>query len=90
MVADTVVGKMGTYDVIFVGTNRGVIRKMLNLQPVEKEPCLIEEIKVTPNGDFKPIKQLRISKEHVSLDIQINEMFESSNTCIHTLTPAKN
>lgn len=65
VVADTVAGKTGTFNVIFVATTTGVIRKMLNL-PTEKEPCLIEEIKVTPNGDFKPIKQLRISKEHVS------------------------
>lgn len=65
--ADTVVGKTGTFNVMFLATTTGVIRKMLNL-PTEKEPCLIEEIKVTPNGDFKPIKQLRISKEHVSID----------------------
>ncbi|XP_061181416.1 semaphorin-5A-like [Saccostrea echinata] len=66
VVADTVVGKKGTYNVIFVATTSGVIRKMLNL-PTEKEPCLIEEIKVTPNGDHKPVKQLRISKEHNAL-----------------------
>lgn len=65
VLADTVAGKTGTFNVIFVATTTGVIRKMLNL-PTENEPCLIEEIKVTPNGDFKPIKQLRISKEHVS------------------------
>jgi hypothetical protein len=65
VVADTVEGKTGTYNVIFVATSSGVIRKMLNL-PTEKEPCLVEEIKVTPNGDHKPIKQLRISKQHVS------------------------
>nr|XP_022335242.1 semaphorin-5B-like [Crassostrea virginica]XP_022335250.1 semaphorin-5B-like [Crassostrea virginica]XP_022335258.1 semaphorin-5B-like [Crassostrea virginica]XP_022335266.1 semaphorin-5B-like [Crassostrea virginica] len=98
VVADTVVGKMGTYNVIFVGTTSGVIRKMLNLQPVEKEPCLIEEIKVTPNGDFKPIKQLRISKEHNALYVfTLNNVmriplhrcsrFTSEDLCLNAMDP---
>lgn len=97
VVADTVVGKTGTFNVMFLATTTGVIRKMLNL-PTEKEPCLIEEIKVTPNGDFKPIKQLRISKEHNALYVFILnrvmriplhrcERFSSEELCLNAMDP---
>lgn len=52
---DIVVGKIGIFNVMFLVIITGVIRKMLNLS-IEKEFCLIEEIKVILNGDFKLIK----------------------------------
>ena len=67
VVVDRVEGKNNTiYSVVFVATNTGYVRKITTL-PNEGTTCLLEEIKVVPNGDHKPIKEMKLSKEAVSI-----------------------
>ena len=63
---DNVHGKNGFYKVVFVATADGKLRKMVQL-PSTNETCLIEEIKIVPNGEYKPVKSMRISTKQVSL-----------------------
>ena len=65
VVADHVEGRYKTFKVIFVATSDGSIRKMIHLQN-QTEACLIEDIKIVPNGEHNPVKQMTISKQHVS------------------------
>ena len=62
---DSVQGKNGVYNVVFIATADGRLRKMLKLN--ENETCLIEEIKIVPNGEPKPVKamELHVTKEEV-------------------------
>ena len=61
MVVDSVKGKDQQYHVIFLATVDGYIRKMVYL-PQINQSCLIEEHKIVPNGDYKPVQNMRISK----------------------------
>ena len=64
VVVHSVIGKRGVYNVVFIATADGRIRKMLKL-PTSGETCLIEEIKIVPNGDPKPVKAMKIYPKEV-------------------------
>ena len=64
MIVDSVQGKHGVYNVVFVATADGRLRKMLKL-PTTGETCVIEEIKIVPNGEQKPVKAMKISQQEV-------------------------
>ena len=73
VVVDIVRGKQGVYKVVFVATADGKIRKLTTLlSPKSNKTCLIEEIKIVPNGDHKPVKEMRISTDEVSLNCHHN------------------
>ena len=61
---DSVTGKKGVYNVVFIATDDGRIRKTLKL-PTTDETCLIEEIKIVPNGEPKPVKAMKIYPKEV-------------------------
>lgn len=61
---DFVYGKMDLYEVVFLATADGKIRKMFKV-PRSNKTCLIEEIKIVPNGEPKPVKAMKISPESV-------------------------
>lgn len=61
LVVDSVKGKDQQYHMIFLATVDGYIRKMVYL-PQINQSCLIEEHKIVPNGDYKPVQNMRISK----------------------------
>lgn len=65
MVVDSVSGKHHDYKVLFVATDDGKIRKLVNL-PGVSETCLVEEIKIVPNGEPKPVKLMKMSHDKVS------------------------
>lgn len=48
--------------VLFIATDDGRLRKMAKLG---SEMCLIEEIKIVPNGARKPVKALKLSSKKV-------------------------
>ncbi|KAK3753014.1 hypothetical protein RRG08_020179 [Elysia crispata] len=48
------------YDVVFLATDDGKVRKMVHL-PESKQTCLIEEIKIVENGHPRPVKNMKIS-----------------------------
>ena len=66
---DHVEGKRDNYEVVFLATADGKIRKMVTLVN-RSSACLIEEIKIVPNGEPKPVKAMKISHERVSRVIQ--------------------
>lgn len=57
--------------VIFVASVEGIIRKLV-LIPGTKETCLIEQIKIFPDGSKDKIKVLKILKDTVSVMLKIN------------------
>ncbi|XP_053408315.1 semaphorin-5A-like isoform X2 [Mercenaria mercenaria] len=99
VVVDNVKGKQGQYKVVFVATADGKIRKLTTLlSPKSNETCLIEEIKIVPNGDHKPVKAMRISPEEMAIYIstQYNVIkvpvhrcsrFENSDLCLSANDP---
>ena len=62
---DRVNTKRGFITVLFIATDDGRLRKMAKM-PKSTEMCLIEEIKIVPNGARKPVKALKISSKKVS------------------------
>lgn len=48
------------YDVVFLASDDGKVRKMVRL-PETKQTCLIEEIKIVENGHPRPVKNMKIS-----------------------------
>ena len=64
VVVDSVTGKHGVYNVVFIATADGRIRKLMK-HPVTGETCLIEEIKIVPNGEPKPVKAMKIYPKEV-------------------------
>ncbi|ESO85358.1 hypothetical protein LOTGIDRAFT_107562, partial [Lottia gigantea] len=62
IVVDHVIGKEDIYDVVFLATEDGKIKKMISLHD-NNLTCLIEEIKIVPNGAKRPVKAMKISSE---------------------------
>lgn len=99
VVVDNVEGKHGFYKVVFVATADGKIRKLTTLSlPKFNETCLIEEIKIVPNGDHKPIKAMRISSKEMALYISTQHniikvpvhrcsRFENRDLCLNANDP---
>lgn len=63
---DNVNTKYGNVKVIFIATDDGRLKKMATM-PKSNETCLIEEIKIVPNGERKPVKAMRISSDQVKV-----------------------
>lgn len=63
---DLVPTKSAIYDVLFLATDDGKVRKMLRLPGTEKT-CLIEEIKIVANGHPRPVKNMKISSAKVNV-----------------------
>ncbi|KAL3835867.1 hypothetical protein ACJMK2_021328, partial [Sinanodonta woodiana] len=69
VVVDNILGKNGVmYKVLFVTTDDGKLKKMLQLPNVENA-CLIEEIKIVPNGEPKPVKAMKLYAKDGSIFI---------------------
>ena len=60
------VAKSDIHDVFFLATEEGKLRKMIRL-PNAKKSCLIEEIKIVDNGQPKPVINMKIATNKVSL-----------------------
>ncbi|KAK3105957.1 hypothetical protein FSP39_009544 [Pinctada imbricata] len=97
VVADHVEGKNGMYKVIFVATIDGKIKKMVHL-PNKTESCLIEEVKIVPNGEFNPVKKMTLSKQHgaiyvstkekiIKIPLHRCERFLDSDLCVNSMDP---
>lgn len=97
VVVDHVVAKSGTYDVIFLATEDGKIRKMMR-HPKGNSTCLIEEIKIVPNGKPKPIQNMKLSIEQGAvyiattgsiyrIPVQRCHRFTTSMACINAQDP---
>ncbi|XP_060592413.1 semaphorin-5A-like [Ruditapes philippinarum] len=99
VVVDNVRGKQGMYRVVFVATADGKIRKLTTLlSSSENTTCLVEEIKIVPNGDHKPVKEMRISTDEMAIYISTQHnvikvpvhrcsRFKNSDVCINANDP---
>lgn len=97
VIVDSVQGKHGVYDVVFVATADGRLRKMLKL-PTTGETCVIEEIKIVPNGEQKPVKAMKISQQEKAIFISTVQnvtkiplercaRFKDSDMCLNANDP---
>ncbi|XP_041371598.1 semaphorin-5B-like [Gigantopelta aegis] len=97
VVIDHVEGKRDTYEVVFLATADGKIRKMLKLVNVSTV-CLVEEIKIVPNGEPKPVKAMKISHEKAAIYLSTSgniikipvarcERFTDSDLCMNAADP---
>ncbi|KAI8777897.1 semaphorin-5A [Biomphalaria glabrata] len=97
IVVDHVIAKTGSHDVIFLSTDDGKIRKMMR-HPTGKSTCLIEEIKIVPNGHPKPVQNMKISTEQGAIFVAVEGSvyripfqrcgrFTSSAACINAQDP---
>ncbi|CAG2193797.1 SEMA5 [Mytilus edulis] len=97
LVVDSVKGKGQQYHVIFLATVDGYIRKMAYL-PQLNSSCLIEEHKIVPNGDHKPVKNLRISEDKgavyvtvtgkiIKIPVQRCDRFTDQDLCKNSMDP---
>jgi len=73
VVVDRVEAKLGNHstvkvDVIFITTDDGKLRKLVRL-PGHNKTCMIEEIKIVPNGDHKPVKAIKLASDMVGTRI---------------------
>lgn len=95
IVVDKVRAKQGTYHVVFVATADGALRKLVRIR---NETCLIEEIKIVPNGEHKPVKAMKISSEEMALYLSTQyhiikvpvhrcSRFENSDLCLSANDP---
>ncbi|RUS82099.1 hypothetical protein EGW08_010144 [Elysia chlorotica] len=50
------------YDVVFLATDDGKVRKMVHI-PESLQTCLIEEIKIVANGHPRPVKNMKFSEK---------------------------
>ena len=73
LVVDHVVTKQDLLDVIFLATEDGKVQKMMRLptpsSSSSSEPsfvtCMVEEIKIVPNGKPRPVKAMKFSPSKV-------------------------
>jgi len=97
VVVDNVKAKNGVYKVVFVATEDGKILKKTQLLN-SNTTCLIEEIKIVPNGEHKPVKGMKISSENMALYISTRHniikvpvhrcsRFTNSDLCINSNDP---
>ncbi|XP_035826394.1 semaphorin-5A [Aplysia californica] len=97
IVVDHVLTKANLYDVLFLATEDGKVRKMLRL-PGTNKTCLIEEIKIVQNGKPRPVKSMKISPYqgaiYISTDGDILKIpverchrFTTSTMCMNAQDP---
>ncbi|XP_067687667.1 semaphorin-5A-like [Haliotis asinina] len=97
IVVDFVYGKMDLYEVVFLATADGKIRKMFKV-PRTNRTCLIEEIKIVPNGEPKPVKAMKISPESgaifistqgrvIKIPVERCSRFTDSDLCVNSMDP---
>ncbi|KAH9498690.1 Semaphorin-5B [Bulinus truncatus] len=97
IVVDHAITKTGSQDVIFVATDDGKIRKMMR-HPSGKSTCLIEEIKIVPNGHPKPVQNMKISPDEGAIFVAVEgsvfkipfhrcHRFTTANACINAQDP---
>ncbi|XP_060071882.1 semaphorin-5A-like [Ylistrum balloti] len=97
VVVDYVEGKHHSYRIMFLATDTGSIRKITTIPDI-KDTCLLEEIKVVPNGDHKPVKTLQIDKRvgaifvvtHgtlIRIPLHRCERFTSRDLCLNAMDP---
>ena len=55
---------------MFLATEDGKVRKMIRF-PQTNISCLIEEIKIVENGHPRPVKNMKISENHVSAHVLV-------------------
>eukprot|EP00057_Strongylocentrotus_purpuratus_P007832 XP_011662306.1 PREDICTED: semaphorin-5A isoform X1 [Strongylocentrotus purpuratus] len=72
IVVDTVQGRDKVYTVIFVGTEDGKIKKLVNLEGMDNA-CIVEELCVTPEHKCDPLRTLKISKKKNALYVGLPE-----------------
>ncbi|GFO00393.1 semaphorin-5a [Plakobranchus ocellatus] len=60
IVVDHVPTKTSIYDVVFLATDDGKVRKMVRI-PETEQTCLVEEIKIVENGHPEPVKNMKLS-----------------------------
>lgn len=68
VVVDNVNTKKGHIKVMFIATDDGRLRKVATLG---SKACLIEEIKIVPNGEPRPVKSMKISPDKVQTTVGI-------------------
>lgn len=71
IVVDTVYALKGKFSVVFVGTTKGIIKKMLQI-PSQNLSCILEEIKVTPEGRDIPVMAMVKSKEQRAVYVGVS------------------
>lgn len=97
LVVASVKGKDQQYHVIFLATADGYIRKMAYLPQVNKS-CLIEEHKIVPNGEYKPVQNMRISEDKgaiyvtvkgriIKIPVQRCARFTDQDLCKNSMDP---
>ncbi|XP_071496291.1 semaphorin-5A-like [Diadema antillarum] len=72
IVVDTVQGKDRIYNVMFVGTSNGKIKKMVSIEGRD-DACIVEELCVTPMHKCDPLRALKIDKVKNALYIGLPE-----------------
>ncbi|XP_069121896.1 semaphorin-5A-like isoform X2 [Argopecten irradians] len=97
VVVDDVEGKHHTYKVMFLATDTGNMRKITTIPDI-RETCLLEEIKVVPNGHHKPVKSLVIDKRVgaifvvtqgnlIRIPLHRCERFTTRDLCLNAMDP---
>ena len=73
LVVDHVATKQDLLDVFFLATEDGKIQKMMRLPISPPSPsgppfvtCMVEDIKIVPNGKPRPVKAMKLSPSKVS------------------------
>ncbi|KAK6182805.1 hypothetical protein SNE40_010402 [Patella caerulea] len=99
IVVDHVIGKQGLHDVIFLATEDGKILKKMRLkEDYMNITCLIEEIKIVPNGEKRPVKAMKLSPDKGAIYISTNKKiikipvnrcsrFTDEDACVYAMDP---
>ncbi|WAR04241.1 SEM5A-like protein [Mya arenaria] len=84
--------KVVSIKVIFVATDDGRVRKLAHI-PGATEPCMIEEVKIVPNGDHKPVKAMKLAPDKMAIYISTQQtvlkipVHRCSSLCLNARDP---
>ncbi|XP_076455691.1 semaphorin-5A-like isoform X2 [Babylonia areolata] len=109
LVVDHVVSKRDLVDVLFLATENGKIQKMMRLPPSPSSSssssapappvtCLVEEMKIVPNGHPRPVKAMKLSPSKgaiylatdgniLKVPVQRCSRFRDSRSCVSARDP---
>ncbi|KAK7092629.1 hypothetical protein V1264_008349 [Littorina saxatilis] len=101
LVVDFVVTKHDGLNVFFLATEDGYIQKMMRLPATSSSPsitCLVEDIKIVPNGKPRPVKAMKLSYTKGAVYLSTNgnilkvpvqrcSRFKTSSACVNARDP---
>ncbi|KAF0038966.1 hypothetical protein F2P81_009450 [Scophthalmus maximus] len=73
LVVDIVQGRETLYHVMYIGTEYGTILKALSTTNRSLQGCYLEELRILPEGQIRPIKSLKILQSDRSLFVGLDD-----------------